>query len=90
MTFKPREDDRARIKAIGRSVMAMPPGRRVAVCVDADDGDEFQGKGDWYEKQFRLCYPAVIIERRYDGPTPGVHTIILESPPFRRRGPSEN
>jgi hypothetical protein len=83
--FKPTPLDHERIEVIGRSMLAAPAGFTAACCVDADDGDKYQGKGEWYEQQFRKKFPALIIVKRFAGPTPGVHTIKLEAPPIRRR-----
>lgn len=89
--FKPTKLDHERVRVIGQAMLKAKPGITAACCVDADGGDgKYTGKADWYEAQFREKYPAIIIGKRFDGPTAGCHTIMLEAPPIRRRGSSEN
>jgi hypothetical protein len=90
VTFKPTDLDHKRVRVIGNAMMRAKPGVKAMCCVDADDRGKYQGKGDWYEAQFQERYPAIIIGKRFDGPTAGCHTIMLESPPIRRRGHSDN
>jgi hypothetical protein len=89
MPFKPTALDHERIKIMGNMMLNAQPGFKTACCVDADDGGKYQGKGDWYEEQFKKQYPAILITYRGNGPTQGCQTIILEAPPCRQR-PSNN
>ncbi len=58
--FKPSELDVERVKVIGNSMMALPPGKKSAVGVDR--GGEYEGKAVWYMDRLRKAFPALTVE----------------------------
>lgn len=75
--FRATHRDKQAIKIAARVTMAMPPGRKNAVCVDR--GGEYEGKMEWYLAQFKEKYPALNAE--YVGTlTPHIDVIHLHSP----------
>lgn len=77
MAFRPTHVDKHRVKTVGRMVMAMPPGKKAAVCVDR--GVEYEGKADWYLARFKEKFPALNAE--YVGAlTAEIDVIHVHSP----------
>lgn len=64
MTYRPTQQDKKQIKIVGRTMMAMQPGAKVAVMVDR--GGTNEGKADYYLQKFKEKFPAINAE--YIGP----------------------
>jgi len=75
--FNPSKLDEERVAMIGRTMTAMPPGKKAAVGVNA--GGEYEGKAAWYIEQFREKWPALNAESAV-ALTPGIDIITVHSP----------
>lgn len=81
MTFHPTSLDKERIQTIGRMMLALPAGKKSAVCVDR--GGKYKGKAAWYVAQFQEKFPALLVERT-DAMTKDIDVITVHSPPCQQ------